>query len=47
MRLNGSGCLTIGVQVTESNALDIQRDEFHGDWNYTISPESPICSDSS
>jgi hypothetical protein len=29
-----------GVKVSEQemNAIDITRDEFHGDWNYTISP---------
>jgi hypothetical protein len=29
------------------NALNIQRHDFHGDWNYTISPQPPIRSDSS
>jgi hypothetical protein len=29
-----------GVQVTEQEmqAINIIRDEFHGEWNYTISP---------
>jgi hypothetical protein len=38
-----------GVRVTdaEMNALNIQRHDFHGDWNYTISPQPPIRSDSS
>jgi hypothetical protein len=36
-----------GVTVTdaEMNAINIQRHEFHGDWNYTISPQPPIRSD--
>jgi hypothetical protein len=38
-----------GVRVSdaEMEALNIQRHDFHGDWNYTISPQPPICSDSS
>jgi hypothetical protein len=38
-----------GVKVTdaEMDAINIQRHEFHGDWNYTISPLPPIRSDSS
>jgi hypothetical protein len=30
-----------GVKVSEQemNAINIARDEFHGDWNYTISPK--------
>ena len=38
-----------GVKVTdaEMNAINIQRHEFHGDWNYTISPQPHIRSDSS
>jgi hypothetical protein len=38
-----------GVRVTdaEMDAIIIQRHEFHGDWNYTISPQSPVRSDSS
>jgi Rhodopirellula transposase DDE domain len=38
-----------GVRVTdaEMHAIIIQRHEFHGDWNYTISPQSPVRSDSS
>ena len=38
-----------GVRVTdaEMDAINIQRHEFHGDWNYTISPQPPIRSDSS
>src|SRR6202049_1855055 len=38
-----------GVRVTdaEMNAINIQRHDFHGEWNYTISPLPPICSDSS
>jgi hypothetical protein len=29
-----------GVKVSEQemNAINITRDEFYGDWNYTISP---------
>ena len=36
-----------GVRVTdaEMDAINIQRHEFHGDWNYTISPQPPIRSD--
>jgi hypothetical protein len=38
-----------GVRVTDAqmHAINIQRHEFHGDWNYTISPQPPIRSDSS
>ena len=38
-----------GVKVTdaEMDAINIHRHEFHGDWNYTISPQSPVRSDSS
>ena len=38
-----------GVKVTnaEMKAINIQRHEFHGDWNYTISPQPPVRSDSS
>jgi hypothetical protein len=38
-----------GVKVTdaEMDAINIHRHEFHGDWNYTISPQPPIRSDSS
>jgi hypothetical protein len=38
-----------GLKVTdaEMNAINIQRHEFHGDWNYTISPQSHLRSDSS
>jgi hypothetical protein len=38
-----------GVRVTdaEMDAINIQRHDFHGEWNYTISPLPPICSDSS
>ena len=32
-----------GIVVTDAEmaALNIQRDPFHGDWNYTISPRQP------
>jgi hypothetical protein len=38
-----------GVRVTdaEMDAINILRHAFHGDWNYTISPQPPIRSDSS
>jgi Rhodopirellula transposase DDE domain len=38
-----------GVKVTdaEMDAINIHRHEFHGDWNYTISPQPDIRSDSS
>jgi Rhodopirellula transposase DDE domain len=38
-----------GVKVTdaEMDAITIHRHEFHGDWNYTISPQQPVRSDSS
>jgi transposase len=38
-----------GVRVTdaEMNAINLQRHDFHGDWNYTISPLPPVCSDCS
>ena len=28
------------VAAAELRALNIERDEFHGDWNYTISPHA-------
>ena len=30
-----------GIRVTdaETKQLNIQRDDFHGEWNYTISPQ--------
>ncbi len=33
-----------GIKVTdeELNAVKIKRDDFHGDWNYTISPNNKI-----
>ena len=36
-----------GVRVTdaEMDAINIQRHEFHGDWNYTISPQPLMRSD--
>ena len=38
-----------GVKITnaEMDAINIHRHEFHGDWNYTISPQPHIRSDSS
>ena len=38
-----------GVRISdaEMDAINIQRHDFHGEWNYTISPQPPICSDSS
>ncbi len=38
-----------GVKVTdaEMDSINIQRHRFHGDWNYTINPKTPIRSDSS
>jgi hypothetical protein len=38
-----------GVKVTDAEmyAINIHRHEFHGDWNYTISPQPHIRSDSS
>jgi hypothetical protein len=37
-----------GVKVTdaEMDSINIQRHDFHGDWNYTINPQIPIRSDS-
>jgi hypothetical protein len=37
-----------GVRVTdaEMDALNIHRHDFHGEWNYTISPQPSFCSDS-
>lgn len=34
------GCYPKGIEVSEAEmaALNIQRDAFHGEWNYTISP---------
>ena len=39
----------VGVKVSdaEMNAINIQRHEFHGEWNYTINPISHVRSDSS
>lgn len=38
-----------GVKVTDAEieAINIRRHEFHGDWNYTISPQPPLRSDCS
>lgn len=32
-----------GIKVSdeEFNSINIARDEFHGEWNYVISPKSP------
>jgi hypothetical protein len=37
-----------GVKITdvEMDAINIQRHDFHGEWNYTISPLPPVRSDS-
>ena len=35
------------VSDAEMDAINLQRHEFHGEWNYTISPKPPIRSDSS
>lgn len=32
----------IKVSDAEMNAINIQRHQFHGDWNYTISPSKPL-----
>jgi hypothetical protein len=34
----------IGIKVTdkEMNELNIQRDDFHGEWNYTICPQQKV-----
>jgi len=36
-----------GIKVTdaEMNEINIRRHEFHGEWNYTISPNQPKRSD--
>jgi hypothetical protein len=36
------GCYPKGIEVSDAEmaALNIQRDAFHGEWNYTISPSS-------
>ena len=33
-----------GVKVTdrEMDAIDILRHSFHGEWNYTIRPKTPV-----
>ncbi|MGI9451539.1 MAG: ISAzo13-like element transposase-related protein, partial [Geminicoccaceae bacterium] len=33
-----------GIHVTDDEmaAINIQRDDFHGEWNYTISPRNPF-----
>ena len=38
-----------GVKVTdaEMHSINLQRHDFHGDWNYTITPQGPIRSDNS
>jgi hypothetical protein len=38
-----------GVKVTdaEMDAININRHDFHGEWNYTINPGAPVRSDSS
>lgn len=38
-----------GVKVTddEMDAINILRHKFHGDWNYTIRPQTSVRSDSS
>ena len=40
---------TAGVKVTdeEMDAINILRHKFHGDWNYTIRPQTSVRSDSS
>ena len=40
---------TAGVKVTddEMDAINIFRHKFHGDWNYTIRPQTLVRSDSS
>jgi len=35
------------VTDTEMDAINIHRHDFHGDWNYTISPQPPIRRDCS
>ena len=37
-----------GVKVSdaEMDAINIQRHDFHGDWNYTINPPPNVRSDS-
>ena len=37
-----------GVKVTdaEMDSINLHRHDFHGDWNYTITPQVPIRSDS-
>jgi hypothetical protein len=36
----------IKVSDAEMDTINIERHVFHGDWNYTISPQSPARSDS-
>jgi hypothetical protein len=33
-----------GIKITdaEMRMIDISRDEFHGEWNYTISPQPTL-----
>jgi hypothetical protein len=37
-----------GIKVSDGEfaAVNITRHEFHGEWNYTISPRPPLCSGS-
>ena len=32
-----------GIKVTDAEieAINLARDDFHGEWNYTISPQAP------
>lgn len=32
----------IKVSDAEMDAINIQRHQFHGDWNYTLSPSKPL-----
>jgi hypothetical protein len=36
-----------GIRISDQQMqqLSIRRDEFHGEWNYTILPRSPAQSD--
>lgn len=41
-------CYATGKKVTDDELamLNLRTDPFHGDWNYTIAPQSPLCIES-
>jgi hypothetical protein len=49
VRCENPNAYPAGVRVSEAeiDAINIQRHDFHGEWNYTIRPLPPVRSDSS